>query len=129
MRQLKIQKIISDIKGLGAKAGIALNPKTSLQKIEPYLEHLDLVLLMSVEAGFGGQAFIESSSKKVAELQKILHKKSLQEKVCIEVDGGVNAETGALLVQAGAKALVAGSYIYNQAKLEERIKALQSLSR
>lgn len=101
-------QVLKDIKKLGAKPGITLRPKTSLDKILPLLGLVDLVLIMTVEPGFGGQEFMQEQVAKVNELRKILAEKKLN--CLIEVDGGVNAETVKFLDQADV--LVAGSYVF-----------------
>ena len=93
------------------KAGVALNPHTPVALLEDVIEELDLVLIMSVNPGFGGQKFIQNALVKVAQVKElIILKKS---KALIEVDGGVNLETGKELVKAGADVLVAGSFVFN----------------
>lgn len=106
-----LHRTIQAIKEAGMKAGVALNPHTPVALLEDVIEELDLVLIMSVNPGFGGQKFIQNALVKVAQLKElIISKKS---KALIEVDGGVNLETGKELVKAGADVLVAGSFIFN----------------
>ncbi len=114
-------------KFLGIKLGLSFNPETPLSSMEPWLEKLDFINLMSVHPGFGGQAFIPESIQKVRELAKLLEKKGLDNKVLIEVDGGVNGDNATDLIQAGASILVSGSYIYKKGSRKERKKAVESL--
>lgn len=120
-----LHRTIQQIKSEGMKAGVALNPHTSLNVLDEILPDLDLVLIMSVNPGFGGQKFIESAVSKVARLKKMIAEKNLN--VIIEVDGGVNLETGKKLIDAGANALVAGSFVFNSQSPLETISALKKL--
>lgn len=103
-------RVLADIRGRGAKAGITLRPSTPLEAIAPFLDRADLVLVMSVEPGFGGQAFIEGSDRRVAEVARLLRERRLS--LELEVDGGVKPEHCAPLARAGATVLVVGSGIY-----------------
>jgi len=107
-------EILAAIRALGRKAGISVNPKTLLSKIIPLLGKVDLVLLMGVEPGFGGQKFDDSVLEKIRELRKTVDDRKL--KLEIEVDGGVNKETARKIVKAGADILVAGSALYRHPK-------------
>jgi len=118
-----IKKAIQLIKSAGKKAAIVINPDTKVRKIEKYLSYIDMVLVMSVYPGFGGQKFIEGSIQKIEELAKLRKEKSLSFE--IEVDGGINAETAKLAKNAGADILVAGSYIYNSKNIAAAIKQLK----
>ena len=120
-----LHRTISRIKELGMKAGVALNPHTPVQVLEEIIGQLDLVLIMSVNPGFGGQSFIDESIPKVKRLSALIAKH--QSKAIIEIDGGVNLATGKLLAEAGAQALVAGSFVFNSAIPSETIKALKQL--
>ena len=111
----------------GIKLGLSFNPETPIASIEPWLEKLDFVNLMSVHPGFGGQAFIPESIQKVRDLKTLLEKKGVDNKVLIEVDGGVNGDNAVDLIQAGANILVSGSYIYKKSTTSERKKAVESL--
>ncbi len=113
-----LEGVLSDIKIAGVKCGVSVKPGTAVEVLEPYLGGLDLVLVMSVEPGFGGQEFIESALDKIKWLRDAGFKGE------ISVDGGVNAETGKLCREAGASVLVAGSYIFGA---EDRGKAVESL--
>jgi len=120
-----LHRTISRIQELGMKAGVALNPHTPIEVLSELAPKLDLVLIMSVNPGFGGQKYIPSASDKVARLKKL--RSQTNSKFLIEVDGGVNLETGALLAAAGADALVAGSFVFGSADPAATISALKSL--
>ncbi len=120
-----LHRTIQAIKALGMKAGVALNPHTPVHFLEEVINDLDLVLIMSVNPGFGGQKFIPSSLDKVRKLKQFINAKNAT--AIIEVDGGVNLETGKLLVEAGADALVAGSFVFNSNSPSDTIKQLKSL--
>jgi len=106
-----IHRVVQTIKELGIKAGVALNPGTPIDVLEEILPSLDLVLVMTVNPGFGGQAFIEAMLDKVARLRAELDRKGLAAE--LEVDGGINAEVAPKLVTAGARVLVAGAAVFN----------------
>ncbi len=114
-------QIIKEIKKRGKKVGISIKPKTPADTLKPFINDLDLVLIMSVEPGFGGQSFIESSIDKIKELKNMII--DCGSKALIEVDGGINDVTGKLCKEAGADVLVAGSYIFNG----DIIEAIDSL--
>lgn len=120
-----LHRVITMIKDAGVRAGIALNPATSLSSLENILAEVDLVLLMSVNPGFGGQTFINSSLNKLSGLQRMKQQGHYDFK--IEVDGGVNEHTGMELVQRGADILVAGSYIFNGSDLRQAVQSLKKL--
>ena len=120
-----LHRTISRIHELGMKAGVALNPHTPIEVLSELAPKLDLVLIMSVNPGFGGQKYIPAASDKVARLKKL--RSQTNSKFLIEVDGGVNLETGALLAAAGADALVAGSFVFGSADPAATISALKSL--
>ncbi len=119
-----LHRTIHLIKDQGIKAGVVLNPATPLVTIESVLEDLDMVLLMTVNPGFGGQKFIHSVLPKVAELRRMLDQRGLSH-VEIEIDGGVNPETARLCEDAGATVLVAGSAVFNQADRAQAIAAIR----
>jgi len=121
-----IHRTIQLIKGHGKKAGCVLNPATPLSAIENVLADLDLVLVMSVNPGFGGQAFIESQLAKIAALRKAID--ALGKTIDLEVDGGVNPETARRCIEAGADVLVAGTAVFSGglARYADNIKALRS---
>ena len=120
-----LHRTIGAIKELGMKAGVALNPHTPVSVLEEVINDLDLVLLMSVNPGFGGQKFIHSTVQKVEKLKKLIQEK--QASTLIEIDGGVNLETGKLLAEAGADALVAGSFVFGSTNPSQTIKDLRNL--
>ena len=117
-----LHRCLQYIKSKGVKAGVALNPATPLCMVQEVLGDADMVLLMTVNPGFGGQKFIESVVPKIAALRKIIDEKGL---ACdIQVDGGINAETSKIVREAGANILVAGSYVYGA---EDTAAAIASL--
>jgi len=120
-----LHRTIGAIKEAGMKAGVALNPHTPVHLLEEVIADLDLVLIMSVNPGYGGQKFIPSAVEKVRKLAKLI--KESNSKAIIEIDGGVNLETGKLLAEAGAQALVAGSFVFNSADPKATISALKKL--
>lgn len=123
-----LHRTIHRIKELGAKAGVTLNPATSLTMLEQILPDVDLALIMSVDPGFGGQKYIPASTAKIRCLRQMLD--SIGSCAWLEVDGGVNAENVAEVVQAGADVLVAGSAVFGGAKsVAENVSALQSAFR
>jgi ribulose-phosphate 3-epimerase len=120
-----LHRTIQAIKQTGMKAGVALNPHTPVSLLTDILNDLDLVLIMSVNPGFGGQKFIPNALNKVKELSELAKIKNPS--LLIEVDGGVNLETGKELVKAGANALVAGSFVFNSINPSQTIKELKQL--
>lgn len=121
--QAHLQRVIAQIKGLGLKAGVALNPHSPLSHLDYLLPELDLVMLMSVNPGFGGQKFIPSTLLKIAQLKEKIEANNLD--VLIEVDGGVNIDNAAEIRKAGADVLVAGSAIFNSKDWSETINLLK----
>jgi len=107
-----LHRTVQQIKELGVKAGVTLNPATSLANLEEILPEIDLVLVMSVNPGFGGQSYIPTSTAKVARLRQMLDARGLAH-VELEVDGGVKVDNAAQVVAAGATMLVVGSAIFN----------------
>lgn len=120
-----LNRTLQLIKEAGMKCGVTLNPATPVGMLEDVIEDVDLVLIMSVNPGFGGQKFIAESVKKVARLRRLID--STQSKALIEVDGGVNESTGKLLADAGADILVAGSYVFKATNPKEAIETLKAL--
>lgn len=120
-----LHRVVHAIKGKGMKAAVTLNPHTPVALLEDILPDLDMVLLMSVNPGFGGQSFIYNSLKKVSELKNMIIR--LHSHALIEVDGGVNLETGRQLVDAGADVLVAGSFVFASEDPIETIRQLKQL--
>ncbi|MGM9571162.1 MAG: ribulose-phosphate 3-epimerase [bacterium] len=118
-----LHRTVMAIKELGVKAGVALNPATPLSCLEYILDELDMVLLMSVNPGFGGQKFIEAVLPKVRELKQMIAARGL--KTLIEIDGGVNVSNAGRLAEAGADILVAGSAVYKSDDVAEAIAGLK----
>ena len=116
-------KLIKKIHELGCKAGISIKPKTNVKVLKELVKQVDLVLVMSVEPGKGGQSFIPSALGKIKKLRKWIDKENLN--CLIEVDGGINAETGAKCRKAGVDILVAGSYLYGHEDIKERVESLR----
>lgn len=117
---IHLHRVIQEIKSYGVKAGVSLNPHTPVEVIKHLIPELDMVLIMSVNPGFGGQSFIPFSVDKIKEVR------ALSKTVDIQVDGGINEETGKLCVEAGATVLVAGSYVFN-GDYKEKIDSLAKL--
>ena len=120
-----LDRVVQQIKAAGMKAGVTLNPATPVCLLRDIVSELDLVLLMSVNPGFGGQKFIHNTLNKVKELRKLIEETG--SKALIEVDGGVNAETGAMLRDAGADVLVAGNYVFKSENPTSAISLLRNL--
>jgi ribulose-phosphate 3-epimerase len=120
-----LHRTIQQIKAAGMKAGVSLNPHTPVSHLENVIEELDLVLLMSVNPGFGGQSFIRQTLKKCAELREMIDNSSSS--ALIEIDGGVNLETGKELIDAGADVLVAGSFVFGSDNASATISKLKAL--
>ena len=106
------QSVIDLIKATGAKVGISIKPATPLDEIEPYYDQIDLVLVMSVDPGFGGQGYLDGSTERVEKVKQMLIEKCLQDRVLIEVDGGIKLHNAEEVINAGANVLVAGSAIF-----------------
>ena len=120
-----LHRNIQQIKSLGAKAGVALNPHTSIQTLENVIDQIDLICLMSVNPGFGGQKFIERTYKKLGELKKLIQ--SSGSRALIEIDGGVNQDNAQQLIDAGADVLVAGNFVFSSSNPKEVIQRLKAL--
>lgn len=119
----KINEFINYLKECQVAAGISIKPDTDVSVLKPYLDSLDLILVMSVEPGFGGQKFDDRALDKIAWLAKV--KKEMGYHYLIEVDGGINEETGKLCKDAGVDVLVAGSYIFGSDNYQEKIDSLR----
>jgi len=117
-----LHRNLQAIKAQGMKAGVALNPHTSVHVLDDILHDIDLVLIMSVNPGFGGQKFIEHSLKKIAALEKMILQRNLN--TLIEVDGGVTLENASSIVNAGADALVAGNTVFSAPDPADMIKQI-----
>ena len=120
-----LHRTICAIKDAGMKAAVTLNPSTPVEMLEDVIDELDMVLLMSVNPGFGGQKFIENTLKKIRRLRAMIEVS--QSNALIEIDGGVNANTAPKLSEAGADVLVAGSYVFNAPDPHAAIHSLKSL--
>ncbi len=120
-----LNRVIYDIRKTGMKAAVTLNPHTSVELLEDTICDVDMVLLMSVNPGYGAQKFIEHTVEKTARLKEMILRKNSQ--ALIEIDGGVNYETGKQLVDAGANALVSGSFIFKSETPMEVISNLRYL--
>lgn len=120
-----LHRVIQQIKDLGCKAGVALNPHTPISSLSDIIQDIDLVLLMSVNPGFGGQKFIEHTYTKIAQAKELIIKAS--SKALIEIDGGVNQNNALPLLNAGADALVAGNFVFSSAHPEATIAALKAV--
>lgn len=116
-------RLVQKIRSLGIKPGIVLNPHTNEKSLEYILDDVDMVLVMSVNPGFGGQKFIESAVRKVESLKNEIRRRGL--KTLVEVDGGVNDKNAPLLRDAGADVLVAGSYVFGSNDLKKAIDSLR----
>lgn len=116
-----VKEIIDLIKSFGKKAGISVKPKTEIKEIFPYIDDLDLVLIMTVEPGFGGQDFIHECALKIPML-----KERAKESLIIQVDGGINNITAKICTSLGANSLVAGSYIYGSGNIKKAIEDLKN---
>lgn len=117
-----LHRTVQAIKSEGMQAGVSLNPHTPISVLEDIIADLDLVLIMSVNPGFGGQSFIHNTYKKISELRKLIEKTGSQ--AVIEVDGGVNSENAEQLVASGANVLVAGSFVF---KSEDPMATIHNL--
>ena len=120
-----LHRTVAAIKEAGMKAGVTLNPHTPVSLLEDIIQDVDMVLLMSVNPGYGGQKFIEHSVEKTRTLRDMLTREGLD--TLIEIDGGVNLETGKRLLEAGADILVAGSFVFKAPNPEEVIHKLKTL--
>ncbi len=112
--------VINIIKSYGVKVGLSIKPKTPVSAIKPYLDMVDLVLVMTVEPGFGGQKFMEDCADKIIEVKAYSNKD-----IIVEVDGGINAETAQHCKKCGADALVAGNYVFSSDDMKEAIASLR----
>ena len=122
-----LHRVVWQIKNEDMLAGVALNPHTPVALLDDIIQDLDLVLIMSVNPGFGGQKFIKNAVKKVNELRDIIEKRNLN--TLIEVDGGVDGNTAVELVEAGADVLVSGNYIFKATNPEKTIECLKHIGK
>ncbi|MGD9118764.1 MAG: ribulose-phosphate 3-epimerase [Dehalococcoidia bacterium] len=122
-----IEKLVQAIKGLGVKVGVSLNPETPISAVSEMLPALDLVLVMTVNPGYAGQSFIESTLDKIADLRSELDSKGLAAE--LEVDGGINVQTAPKVVKAGARVLVAGAAVFSSGRtVRESLAELRAVS-
>ena len=119
----EVADIIDLIHDCGVKAGLSIKPNTPVEVVKPFLEDLDLVLVMSVEPGFGGQEFIPESLMKIQYLRYVIDENDYD--CLIEVDGGINAETGRMCADVGVDIVVAGSYLFGKKDIAERMESLR----
>ncbi len=120
-----LHRVIQQIKAAGMKAGVAINPATPVAMLTDIICDVDLVCIMSVNPGYGGQSFIYNAVNKVKELKQLIIEKNSN--AMIEVDGGINAQTGKLVAEAGADVLVAGSYVFGAENPVEAVESLYNL--
>ena len=119
----EVQEVINLIHQNGAKAGLSIKPNTDVKVVDKSLKDLDMVLVMSVEPGFGGQCFMENSLDKIRYLREVIDQNNYH--CLIEVDGGINFETAKLCKDAGVDVLVAGSYLFGHEDIKERLEGLE----
>ena len=119
----EVQEVIDLIHSCGVKAGLSVKPNTPIEVVYPFLEELELVLVMSVEPGFGGQSFIPTALDKISALRSIIDGSDYD--CLIEVDGGINEKTAQLCKDAGVDVLVAGSYLFGKEDIKERMESLR----
>ncbi len=122
-----LHRTVQLIKSLGAQAGISLNPATPANCLEAIISEVDLILVMSVNPGYGGQVFIPSSIEKIKEIAHMIQQKNLN--IYLEVDGGINAENASLVTSAGANVLVAGTFIFGENNIPEAISLIREKSK
>ena len=120
---IHLHRTIQAIKQEGMKAGVAINPHTPVSVLEDIIQDIDLLLIMSVNPGFGGQSFIENTYKKVIQAKELIN--SFNSRALIEVDGGVSTKNAKKLIEAGADALVAGSFVFNSDNPKEAISSIK----
>ena len=115
-----VMYVVNLIKSFGVKAGLSIKPKTGVNEILEFLPELDLILVMTVEPGFGGQSFMHDCAQKITEI-----KQEAPENLIIQVDGGINNITGHICTSLGANSLVAGNYIYGHENIEQAVNSLR----
>jgi ribulose-phosphate 3-epimerase len=120
-----LHRTLQAIKAEGMKAGVALNPHTNINVLEDTINDIDLVLIMSVNPGFGGQSFIENTYSKIKQLKELITRKGAS--TLIEIDGGITNKNAKALTEAGADILVAGSYVFKSSNQTKTIKGLKSI--
>lgn len=120
VKEDEINNLINKVKTMGVKVGMSIKPKTPVEDVLKYLSKLDMLLIMTVEPGFGGQKFMGFCAEKIKAVRKV------NSEIIIQVDGGINAQTGALCREYGANSLVAGSYIYKSCDVAQAISSLKN---
>ena len=115
----KTMETIEKIKSRGVKVGLSIKPKTSVEEIKEYIDLVDMILVMTVEPGFGGQKFMEDCAQKIAQIKKI------NKDVLVQIDGGINDKTAKICLELGADSLVAGSYIYGASDIRTAIESIK----
>lgn len=120
VKENEINNLINKVKTMGVKVGMSIKPKTPVEEVLKYLSKLDMLLIMTVEPGFGGQKFMDFCAEKIKVVRKV------NSEIIIQVDGGINAQTGALCREYGANSLVAGSYIYKSNDIAQAISSLKN---
>ena len=120
-----VSKVLDQIRSYGVKSAVSIKPKTPVSVLKPLLKHLDMILLMSVEPGFGGQKFMEDAVSRLEEINKMVNESGLD--IDIEVDGGITFENVNRVKQAGANVIVAGSTVFNHKDRAEAIEKLRTL--
>ncbi|TFG88124.1 MAG: ribulose-phosphate 3-epimerase [Candidatus Atribacteria bacterium] len=123
---IHLHRTVTEIRKMGMKAGVAVNPHTPVSLLENTLPYIDMVLIMTVNPGFGGQSFIHESYRKIADLRKMIDKGGYD--VLIEVDGGIDTTNAAKLIETGVNVLVAGNSVFNSTDPEETIRKLKKLN-
>lgn len=118
-----VQAVIDKIRSRGLKAGISIKPKTPVEKIIQYIDKVDMVLVMTVEPGFGGQVFLTETLDKIREVRSYIDKHNLS--VRLQVDGGINSKTAELVKEAGADVLVSGSYIFGAENMKQAVDSIR----
>ncbi|KAI4453111.1 ribulose-5-phosphate-3-epimerase [Holotrichia oblita] len=119
--------ILKEIRSFGIKAGIAINPETPAERVFPYLEEVDMVLVMTVNPGYGGQGFIKETLPKITLIRNEAERRGLSE-LNIQVDGGINANTANAVKEAGANVLVAGTYLFKSSDMAEAVRELKVIN-
>jgi len=119
----RVEDLIWQIRSLNKKVGLAINPPTSIQDVEPFLDKIDLLLIMTVNPGFGGQSFIEETLPKIQQAHRWRQERELHYR--IEVDGGINERTGAMCAKEGADTFVSGSHLFQQRNMRYAVKHLR----
>ena len=120
VKENEINNLINKVKTMGVKVGMSIKPKTPVEDVLKYLSKLDMLLIMTVEPGFGGQKFMSFCAEKIKAVRKV------NSEIIVQVDGGINAQTGALCREYGANSLVAGSYIYKSCDVAQAISSLKN---